>query len=321
MNIPKNLVAFICLLLLAGCASDALMTEKSTSLTDEEIEFLKKLDDPEFGSSKEEVSTLFPHLDQILVEWRNCSVKKSDKKSMKIYSNIEGILTRKVYTNFDKILDQLENGIQPNKVIAAAALGFSKIPDHPDFEQVYPKAISPLLRALESGDDAIMQNALIGLWMLKDTSTAIDTILPIMTQHHNPQVRANAALCLAAVVTPPQSDHVVPYVLPALRDEDPKVRLHAIGVIKALESKDLVTPLLDLMEDRYDLIRANAVQALGEMNDKNVCGVLIKNLNRSEVLKSACKEALVKLTDEDFGYDLDDWAKWWKKNKMKIRNQ
>jgi len=312
MNISVKLIFVAIILCFFGCVSSSPQEQNVVPLNDDEIEFLKRMNDPNYGSVVKEPAELMPHLDRMLREWRNSSLNsKSSKRDVKIYSNLSGILTRLVYLNFDKIMNQLEFGIQPNRVVAAAALGFSRIPENDKFPQVYFKAIPPLLRALESEDDSIIQNSLLALGQLKAPLDHINSIMLLMAQHHNPDVRANAALCLSHVIALEQSDLVIPYVLPALRDDEPKVRLHAISILKQLEGTTIVAPLVDMMDDRYPLIRANAARVLGNTGDITVSKTLIENLIGSDVVKIECLKALKRLTGEDYGYDDEKWTKWW----------
>jgi hypothetical protein len=308
---------FICtylaaaLLFLLGCTT-TIEKPEGIPLTPEEIEFLEKLHDPSTFSVIEEVPALFFRLNQLLKSWQDSSIFKNSKKHRTIYTNLGAMLTRRVYLNFDKILNQLEEGSQPNRVIAASALGFCRIPDDPEFEQVYPEAIPALLRALESGDDAVTQNALLSLKILGDPDTPLEGILPLMTEHHNPEVRSNAALCLSAIVSPAHSDLVTPYVLPALRDDDPKVRNHAINIVLRLKDPSTVRTLIEMMDDRYELIQANAARALGELGDPAACSVLITNLNHvKEIVRSYCLRSLQKLSGKDYGFNQEKWTEWW----------
>jgi HEAT repeat protein len=166
---------------------------------------------------------------------------------------------------------------------------------------------------LESGDDDITQNALLGLAIIADKNTPLEPVLPIMTQHHNPQVRSNAALCLSSIVQPKDTDAVMPYVLPALRDDDPKVRNHAILIVYEIKDEGAISLMIDLMKDHYPTIRVNAARALGELGDIYACPALIENLDHSkEAVRFYCLESLRKLTGEDYGDDKEKWIEWWK---------
>lgn len=312
---PK-IVAFVALLLLVGCV--AVQEERELiPLTDEEIAFLQKLDDPKNASVIVDVPILFFRLNNLLEEWQTATINKDSWKDKKIQSDLGGILTRYVYLNFDKILNELEYGPQPNRVTAAAALGFCRIPETKDFPQVYPLAIQALLRCLDSGDDSITQNALLGLALLAVEDTPIETILPLMTQHHNPEVRSNAALCLSTITSPKDNDAVMPYVLPALRDDDPKVRCHAILVLENLEDRSAGAALIDLLDDKYEIIRVNAARALGNLGDMDACPKLIENLEHvKESVRFYCHQALLKLTQENFGTDKEAWTEWLAEQRM-----
>lgn len=309
-----NSVTLVCglLVLLTACSS---VPEKPEPipLTEDEIAFLKKLDDPETFSLVQEVPYLFPTLINLLTAWLDSALSQDDPKEMRISSNLKDILSRRVYVNFDTIMDQLENGPPPNRVIAAAALGFSRIPESENFPQVFPRATEALLGVLDCGDDKIVENALLGLYILEDKNAPLDKILEIMVQHHDPDVRANAALAVRAIVSPRVSEQVLPYVLPALKDEEPKVRNHCILIACQLNDKSTLSALVDLLNDQYALIQANAAKALGQMGTTHTCGYLIPMLgSRFPIVREHSLRALCILSGENFGFEIQDWRDWWK---------
>lgn len=322
MNIHLNSVLSLLMLFTLAASNGCVSVEEESEaipLTQDEIAFLQKLEDPKVASVVLDTPTLFFRLNNLIREWQNASVNKNDWKHLKISSDLGSILTRYVYLNFDKIMDQMENGPQPNRVTAAAALGFSRIPETDQYPQVYSQAVEALLEALQSGDDAITQNALLGLAIIAELDTPLNPILPLMTEHHNPSVRSNAALCLSAIVQPGDNDQVMPYVLPALRDNEPKVRNHAILIILALRDDSAIAPLLELMDDRYDIVRVNAAHTLGILGDPSVCWKLIENLDHPrDSVRFYCAEALKKLSGRDYGENREDWISWWNSNKAEL---
>lgn len=281
-------------------------------LSREDRLFLAKLSEAQAKATQQDAPELFFNLNQLLKSWQDAAILKQSSKNARLHDSLQEMLTRTVYLNFDTILDQLEHGPQPNRVIAAAALGFSRIPENPQFPQVHPRALPALLQALDSGDDAIVENALLGLRVLADPSTPLDRVLPLLTGHHNPDVRANAALCIATVVQPGKSDRVLPYVLPALKDEDPKVRNHAVNIVRALKDPGAVSALVPLLADRYELIRANTARTLGDLGDLSACPALIEQVDHpKQIVRFWCLEALKKLTGKDYGFNKKKWADWW----------
>jgi|GEM_PF-3023729 len=311
-----NSVTIICgLILLFAACSSAPQRPEPIPLTEEEIAFLKKLDDPETFSLVQDVPFLFPTLINLLTAWHDSALSQDEQKDVRISSNLKDILSRRVYVNFDTIMDQLANGPPPNRVIAAAALGFSRIPESENFPQVYPRAVEALLGILDCGDDKIVENALLGLYILEDENMPLDKILDIMVQHHDPDVRANAALAVQAVASPRVGEKVLPYVLPALKDEEPKVRNHCILIASRLNDKSTLSALVELLNDPYALIQANAAKALGVLGTAHTCGHLIPLLgSRFPIVREHSLWALCVLSGKDYGYEVKDWQEWWKES-------
>jgi hypothetical protein len=313
-HIPILLVLAV-LTAAAACTSTAPTKLDPIPLTEEEIEFLKRLDDPETFSLVQEESILFQNLSNLLSAWLDSSLTKNSPKHVRIYTNLGDILTRHVYVNFESVLDQLHNGPPPNKVIAAAALGFSRIPENERFTQVYPRAREALVGVLESGNDDIVKNALLGLYILGDPETPLDKILDMMVQHHEPDVRANAALAVQSIATMEKADLILPYLLPGLKDDEPKVRNHCILIAIKLKDRSSTAALIELLEDQYALIQAAAATALGEMEDVSLCPYLIPMLqSRAPIVRECALKSLRKLSGEDYAFEVDEWNDWWEES-------
>ncbi len=313
----KNTVVLLvcCLLVFLAACSSAPEKPQPIPLTEEEIAFLKKLDDPETYSLVQEVPYLFPTLINLLTAWLDSALSQDDPKDARISSNLKDILSRRVYVNFETILEQLDTGPPPNRIIAAAALGFSRIPESEKFPQVYPRAVEALVGVLDCGDDAIVENALLGLYILADESTPLDKILDIMVQHHEPNVRANAALAIQAVASPRVGEKILPYVLPGLKDEEPKVRNHCVLIAAELDNKSTLSALIELLDDQYALIQANAAKALGRMGNKHTCVYLIPLLlSQYPIVREHTLQSLRVLSGKDYGFEVEDWQEWWKDN-------
>ncbi len=306
------LAILLVLVTLAACVTDGPVRLDPIPLTTEEIDFLRKLEDPETFSQVQEVPALFQGLSSLHDAWLEAYLSKDSPKNIRIYTNLGGALTRRVYANYETILDQFHNGPQPNRVIAAAALGFSRIPESPRFPPVHQSAVDALLASLDCGDDAIVKNALLSLYNLEDQNMPLEKVLDIMVRHHDPDVRSNAALAVLTTVTKEKTDLVLPYVLPGLKDDDPKVRTHCVLIAIKLKDRSTITSLLELLHDPYHLIQAAAVRALGHMDDLSLCGSLIPLLDsRKEIVREYTWLSLKQLSGEDFGHDQDRWARWW----------
>lgn len=311
-RILETALPLVLILLFAACTSSGPQKLDPIPLTDEEIAFLQKLNDPEATSLVQEVPELFHGLSNLLSAWWDSALAKDSPKDIRIYTSLGDLLTRRVYFNFETILNQLDNGPPPNRVIAAAALGFSRIPENDHYPQIHPRAIEALIEVLDCGNDSIVENALLSLYVLGDPNTPLEPVLDIMTQHHAPNVRANAALAVQAIATPEKSDIILPYVLPGLKDDEPKVRNHSILIATKLRHPSTIEPLLELLMDPYPLIRANSAQALGEVADIRICGELIPLLASAYPIERECAlKSLRKLSGEEYGFEAEDWQSWW----------
>lgn len=309
------LVFIVLAAVLAACSTGPKKLDP-VPLTEEEIEFLKKLDDPETFSLVQDVPELFQTLGNLNEAWVDAFLTKDSPKQFRVYTNLGEILTRRVYANFETILDQLHKGPPPNKIIAAMSLGFSRIPENEKFPQVYPKAIEALVGVLDSGNDAIVKNALLGLFVLGDPETPLDTILDIMVQHHDSDVRANAALAVQAIATPEMAEKILPYVLPGLKDDKAIVRVHCILIAIKLQDDSLTTALVEQLYDQPPLIQAGVARALGNLNDISLCEYLIPlTQSRYPIVREYALKSLRTLSGKDYGFDMDDWNDWWEKTK------
>lgn len=310
-------VALIVLLLLAGACSSGPQRKDPIPLTDEEKAFLARLEDPETYSLKQDVPVLFQGLTLLITDWEKAYREKRSPKHIRVYKNLSEVITRTVYVNFESILDQLHHGSQPNRSIAAAALGFSRIPEdpgnpNPNLPPQHHRAVEALIDVLGCGDDNIVMNALLGLSTLGDPDTEIETIMDIMIHHHNPEVRSNAALALQACVTREDADIALPYVLAALKDEEPKVRDHCILAILKLKDDSAIHALLELLDDPYPLNQAGAARAIGVMEDVTLCSYLIPKLNsKYPIVREYALKSLRDLSGEDFEFDVEEWSEWW----------
>ena len=307
------LISAVALLLVALSACVAAQTKGDpVPLNQSEIKFLKKLEDPTTFSLRQEMPVLFQELGNLLTAWKEAALNKNSSKHVRIRRNLDDILMRRVYVNFETILDQLQNGSLPNRQIAAGALGFSKIPENDKFPQVYPRAVKALVDVLNCGNDKIVKNALLSLYNIADPETPLDTILDIMTRHHAPDVRANAALALQAVVTPEDCDKVLPYLFPGFKDDDALIREHCVLAAYKIKDPSVVPALLELLDD-YPLIQAAVARTLGEMNDITLCGYLIPKLrSRTPAVRECTLNSLIKLSNKDYGLVWEDWWNWWK---------
>ena len=310
-------VAAVAAVALAGCQGPD--TVPLTPKEQQEHAWLKK-SDPNAGKIAER-GTLFMSLDQNLRTWRRLTTS-TEVGDISQRDSIEQALTRQVYINFDAILDELEHGRDPeHKIVAAAALGFSRIPapdepgGNPNYPVLHSRAVAPLLAALDSGNDQIVMNSLLSIGRIASPETPRDVLIELMVTHHAEDVRANAALALAAIVTEADAPLVVGPLYSALSDPSHKVRLHAIKALVRVHDPNTQPALLNILrKDPMPLVQACAAMELGRIGNWDAIDALIEGLHVNHyLLFFECQRSLMRLTGES-KKDYVEWRAWWDKN-------
>jgi HEAT repeat protein len=308
-------IAAACLAPLPCCSSPE--TAPLTPAEQQDLSWIHRLD-PNRGKIAER-GTLFTSLDQNLRTWRKLTTS-TEVGDVAQRNSIEQALTRQAYINFDTILDELEHGTDPeHKTVAAAALGFARIPapDEPggsqDFPALHPRAVAPLLATLESGNDQLVMNALLSLSRIGDPATPRDLLIELMITHHNEDVRANATLVLAAIVTPADDSLVGPSLFAALSDPSHKVRLHSVKALGRIGDRNAQPALLNLLKnDPMPLVQACAAMEIGFIGNLSAVPSLIDGLvNGNDLVVYECQSSLLKLTGESKRRTSAEWHVWW----------
>ncbi len=330
-------------LVTAGCTGCAGYSpvDDARPLTPEELEYQRRLenyaDAPLDAAGR---AQLMVKLDRTLAIWGRTNVEQLGSEDRKVVNNLEEVLQRDVYKNFEAVLDVFDSGKPEQRLVAAAALGFSKLsePDDPTLRDrfrerwppVYPRAVTALTRGLDSDDPAMVQNCLIGLWKIGDKSTPIEPIARFLSSDRV-ELRTHAALALSTVLGPETGERAIGALLNALYDADPKVRNHAVSAVIATRHNDAAGRLAQMLDDPYLLIEANAARGLAELGDWRNCQYLIDRLDRfvKERPSGRSREttdlderrtfigkhlvtALEKLSGKSFGEDMEKWHEWWK---------
>ena len=223
---------------------------------------------------------------------------------------LENLLTTRVVTNFDVVLNAFRTGSRERRLVAAWALGFSRVPDNDlGIVSPHPIAVSALSDALATADDALMRNVLLGLWKIGEPTTPIRPIVDLMVRHHDADVRADAALALSTILDAQSAQRVVDSVLVALGDREDKVRLHAALIARRFPGAATTTALLQrLPAENTPLVRAAIGAALGSARSLDAAPQLVAMLGSSRQIEAvSARQALVAIFEEDRGPDPEDW--------------
>jgi hypothetical protein len=307
--LSRLLVAPLALVALVAAACSHAETTKPIPLTDQEKADLAAPRETNYGPTKDR-ATLFLTLDRNLRTW-NDAVAKKKGEDLYLTDRLEAVMERHVYWNFDAILDELKNGSDRNRAIAAAALGFtpSTAPEgQPSQSKV---AMEALVGVLASDDDLLIQNALVGLAHLADPETPCDPVIDLMLRHHDPDVRANAALAAAKILQPSEASRWLADLSAALDDDEPKVRMHVLNALGHLKHPDAAFQITRALNDKTPMVQAAAAKALGDLGVTSMCRYLIDKLtSTTAIVRVQAHDSLCLLAHKNLGEHAEDWQAW-----------
>lgn len=342
-----RLIACVLVLLalaLPGCRSSGDSATAGRPLSAEELEYQRQLSQvipaPLDAAGR---AKLLVRLNQNLELWHRGNLEMAGSDDQRLVQNIEEVLQRHVYLNFDDVLYMLEAGEPDQKSIAAAALGFSRLKEPQDatarveflarWPQVYPRAVEPLVRHLARPEPFLVQNCLLGLWKLGDPNTPVQPVLALI-DHEDEEIRAMAALALSTILTPATGETAISALINALYDPMPKVRIHAVTAVGAIRHQNSAGRLAQLLDDPYLLVQANAARSLGRLGNVSNCQYLLARLEsllrdrptgeyrehtdldtRRDVVYRNVVDALAQLSGENYGDDIEKWRQWWNENR------
>ncbi len=270
----------------------------------EAADFIQRLAEAVRAPEPVDRATLLNTLEHMLPAWQNEQRRGRERP-------IEHILTVRVVSRFEDVLDSLRTGTRDRRLVAAWALGFSRVPDNDlGIESPHGQALEALVAALDTSDDALRRNVLLGIWKLGDPATPLPALLDILVQHHDPDVRANAALALTTVLTEASAPAARDAVLLALSDAEPRVRLHAAAVLRRYPAPAATDRLLQLLPgEETPLVRAAMAAALGASGSRQAATLLLPMLGSAREIESAsARQALALIFGVDRGADPAAWS-------------
>jgi len=267
-------------------------------------DFLDRLAEEEAKPRVEDPDTVLNNLEHLMSSWQNEQRRGQERP-------LENILTIKVVSRFDDVLAAFLSGPRERRLVAAWALGFARVPDNDrGLVSHHAEARDALVASLKEPDDELLRNVLLGLWKLGDPDTPLPPLTDLLLQHHDPDVRANAALALTSVLRPESAAAAMDAVLVALGDGEPRVRLHAVGVVRRFPTRAGTERLEQLLPgDDTPLVRAAMANALGAARARSAAPILTSMLGSGREIEAlAARQALVAIFGKDMGPRASDWA-------------
>ena len=288
-------LAVVFLVFAAACASDEKKKEPYT---------------PPDPDKPLPLGTYINKLDGLLQQWNKAMLLPETTKNRALRTGLQLELAKRVKARFDELRQQLEtSNVERNRVIVAAALGFVR----------EPRALNPLLNALNDPSPSVREHALIGLAELADPNTPVDIVALKLEGESSDAEQVNATLCLYRLA---QEGIDVTKALPALRhgldSRNPAVRVQSAAALGDAHDHESTPQLLAILHDDRQLAAAAAANALGKIGDTKTVPQLIEALSAPDyAVRDEARGALKRMNNgEDLGSEPGPWLRW--KEKLDI---
>lgn len=291
------------LVLLAACASTR--TNSGPKPPDREIKPIGKL--VEDTNKPEPIGKLLTDINGSIKAWQNLFMTATTSEEKRKAQLLEQDIMRVSHARRVELVEQLESGPLNNRIVAAAALGFTR-----DRE-----ALSPLLAALDDSHEEVVGSALFGLWLLGDKDTPLDRICPLL-QRGSEEMRTHAALCLSMLLEKGvQGDCAVAAARLGILDDAPTVRAQCALILAGQHDTGSLQSIADRLYDEKTLVVSAAARALMYLGtqDAHTKGLSARALVKAWLLakepaKGQIFKAMVELAGQNYGSDDKEWAKW-----------
>ena len=129
------------------------------------------------------------------------------------------------------------------------------------------RAIKPIVKILRKDEPSLQETAANALGQIKGSAPFL---IPVL-KDRNPRIRELAARALWLL----SDKTTVPALLKTLKDENPKVRWYVIVALGNIGDTQAVEPLVGMVEDKDTDVAVNAVYALGKIGGKEAINALI----------------------------------------------
>jgi HEAT repeat protein len=240
--------------------------------------------------------------------WSQKTWASSNTSDFRKQSLLEHHITQMARERKEDLLYVLEAGPQHSRVIAAAALGFTRDQD----------VLSPLLDALDDSDPRLVGNALLGLTILEHPDTPTERIASILQYDQDPQLRWAAAYCARTLVERNiRSDQLTGAARSALHDSEPVVRAQCCLLLGLVGDDESFAAIETLIQDKVPLVSAAAIRGIGALGKSSVklkgtCArALTKHLQaENSVMRKRVRVSLVQLAERDYGDNVELWRTW-----------
>ena len=248
-------------------------------------------------------------IDASVRAWNSLTLTAASSRDQRRASLLHEDLRYKTQKRYRELVEQLEVGPPSNRVIAAAAVGFSD----------RDSALSPLLAALDDPESRVRSNALLGLALLRRSETPLGGITALLRNGLETETRTNAAFALREIVTAgaPADDDVIETARAGLVDTEAMVRAQCALLLAFVQDTDSIDTIKLLVYDDVPIAARAAAKALAYLghSDPRVKGACARALAGAlERLEGPAREgvltALRELSALNYGEDVEEWLDW-----------
>lgn len=298
-RIPRIVPALACLVALQACSS----TEKKSDPPEFEVFRPEAFDSP-IGP----IGPFLLELDNEIERWQSLTYAAANEDDRRMKELLEEHLAYSARKRVQDLIGELQSRSPFNRMVAAAALGFTE----------EDEALGPLVASLEDSSPDVVANALLGLALLGKPETPLGPVTSYMAEGTDERTRGNAAYAVREVLDAGGNDpSVIPAARTGLRDTSAVVRAHS-ALILAHEMDTGSLGLLQFqLEDETPLAALAAARALayiGQRDDHFLAPVAQALAGALESSKGVQRERLLRylqlLSEKNYGRDPASWVEW-----------
>lgn len=302
---PLSVLALALPVVAAGCQSSG--TRANALDPGREIKPIGAL--VEATRKPESIGKFLADVNSSIKAWNNLNLAAQSAKEQARARDLELHIQTVTHQRRDEVIAELETGPLNNRIVAAAALGFTR----------EAEAHGPLLAALDDPHEDVVNSALIGLWLLGRVDTPIEKVCPLMSAGRGNEVRSNAALLVAHLTkNGARGDCELPAARMGLLDPAPTVRAHCAMILANRLDSESLQALLDRLEDDTALVCAAAARAVTHIGKQvpEARGPAARGLVKAwiaaneDARKSLIFRAQVDLAQSNHGSDEKEWIRW-----------
>lgn len=296
---PRHALASLLALLVSACASTG---------GGEASEAQPYVSPAAAGGEEVSIGKYLTDLSASISAWASKTWTASGNEDRRKQDLLELHIMERAHRRKAELLQELEAGAVRNRVIAAAALGFTREPD----------VLSPLLAALDDPERKVVANALLGLALLQNADTPPGRVCALLANDPDPRVRWSAAYCARSIAeVGVRDDCLARSARLGLSDAEPMVRSQCALLLAQLEDAGSLDAIESLLYDEVPLVSAAAsrsIRALGQALPQQK-GRAARALARAmrdgdRDLRLRVLPDLVRLSGRDHQLDAAAWMEW-----------